>query len=125
LATIGPDVIPIFNSFGLTEQEQEDVKVTRDRFTNHFAPKINLTYERYLFNKMVQEPGESFDEFLTKLRNQSKKCSFGDLADHLLSYKIVVGIAEKLLSEEKLQSKWIDHKAINENTYVALQPIFG
>jgi hypothetical protein len=31
LATIGPDVIPVFNSFGLTEQEQEDVKLIRKR----------------------------------------------------------------------------------------------
>jgi hypothetical protein len=131
LATIGPDVIPIFNSFGLTEQEQEDVKVIRERFTNHFAPKIHLTYERYLFNKMVQEPGESFDEFLTKLRNQSKKCSFGELADDLLCDKIVVGIMndtvrEKLLSEEKLElEKTVKICKANELTTKQLMKMRG
>lgn len=107
LATVGPDAIAIFNTFNLTNSEQNNIEVIKETFTRHFTPKSNLTYERYTFNKVLQKEGETFDEFLTSIKAQAKKCQFDNLHDRLVKDKIVMGIRsnairEKLLTEPDL-----------------------
>lgn len=65
MASIGPDAVVIFNTFGLTAAQLGDITTIKERFENHFTPQVNVTYERYTFNKMSQADGEPFDEFLT------------------------------------------------------------
>ena len=38
----------------------------------HFIPKSNVSFERHVFRMIIQEPGEKFDKFLSKLREQAK-----------------------------------------------------
>lgn len=107
MATIGPDAITIFNTFGLSAEEQRNVEVIKQKFTDYFLPKSNVTYERYTFNKMSQNADETFTEFLTRIKAQSKKCDFDQLNDSLLKDKIVIGvksesIREKLSAEDNL-----------------------
>lgn len=108
MGSIGEDAVTIFNTFKLTADQLKKVKNIKDEYTNHFTPKVNLTYERYLLHKIVQANGESFDEFLTRIRSQSNKCEFGDLQDSLVLDQIVVGtlsdkLREKLLCEDDLK----------------------
>lgn len=102
MSSLGADAIEVYNSFNI----EGDVKlaVIKAKFEEHFAPKISTTFERFVFNKLNQTEGESFDQFFTKIKNQSKKCEFGDLSDSLLRDKIIIGIysdsvREKLLAE--------------------------
>lgn len=107
MSAIGLDAIDVYNSFTLTEQEKKNCTVIQKKFEEHFNPKVSLTFERYTFNKIIQNEGETFEEFLTKIKNQGKKCEFNDLLDSLLRDKIVIGInsntvREKLLAEDDL-----------------------
>lgn len=107
MSSIGLEAVVIFNTFNLNAAELQNVATIKARFENYFTPQANTTYERYTFNKMTQMEGESFDEFLTKIKSQSRKCEFGDLHDSLLKDKIIIGIRndtvrEKLLSEADL-----------------------
>lgn len=107
MASIGVEAVVVFNTFQLTEVETADIAVIKDRFKGYFTPKSNTTYERYTFNKMMQVEGESFDEFLTKLKSQSGKCQFANLHDSLLTDKIIIGlrndkVRERLLSEDEI-----------------------
>lgn len=61
----------------------------------------NTLYERYTFNKMIQED-ESFDNFLAKIQSQSSKCEFGNAHDSLLLDKIIIGIRNNMVREELL-----------------------
>lgn len=90
MATIGPDAITIFNTFGLTDEEQKDIQVIKTKLTEYFSPKSNITYERYAFNKMSQGSDETFTEFLTKIKAQAKKYDFGTLINSFLKDKIVI-----------------------------------
>lgn len=108
MSSIGQEAITIYNSFTLTEAEQKDLKLIQKAFEDYFSPTVSTTFERFTFNKMEQLSDESFDEFLTRIRSQSKKCEFDTLHDSLLCDKIVVGIKseavrEKLLAEEKFK----------------------
>ena len=42
----------------------------------HFTPKINTSYERYLFRQLKQEASETVEQFITRLRSKSVHCSF-------------------------------------------------
>ncbi|KAF5282886.1 hypothetical protein FQR65_LT14189 [Abscondita terminalis] len=107
MATIGQEAIRIFNSFNLTERQQKNIIEIKDKYNNYFIPKINVSFERYNFFKVVQKENESFDEFLTVIRNLAKTCEFEKLHDELIKDKIIFGIRseqvrEKLLTENNL-----------------------
>lgn len=38
------------------------------KFTDHFLPRMNVTFERHLFFVRDQEDGESADRYVTALR---------------------------------------------------------
>ncbi|KAJ8868723.1 hypothetical protein PR048_030262 [Dryococelus australis] len=48
------------------------IEVIKEKFDAYFS-KVNLTYERYIFNKLVQVEETKFDEFLRAIINQAKK----------------------------------------------------
>ena len=35
----------------------------------HYVVKPNVTFQRHLFRKIIQEPGETVTQYVTKLRN--------------------------------------------------------
>lgn len=72
MSIIGGDAVKIFNTFNLSEVDAKNVEKIKQKFQEYFVPKINITYERYIFNKVVQKQNETFDEFLTNLRQKCK-----------------------------------------------------
>ncbi len=48
---------------------------------DHFTPKKNIPYERYLFRKMRQAVDESVDEFVYRLRRKAVFCEFNNTDD--------------------------------------------
>lgn len=68
----------------------------------NFGSRKRKLIERYAFSKMVQEKGESFTDFVTKIQTQGKKCKFGDTHDELLMDKIIAGIENDTVREELL-----------------------
>ena len=51
----GKDLREIYKT--MTEENDEYASV-KDKLTNYFRPKKNLTYERYLFKSTTQNPDE-------------------------------------------------------------------
>ncbi|XP_072935055.1 uncharacterized protein [Epargyreus clarus] len=107
MAVIGPDAIEIYNSFNLKDEEKNNLKIIKERFSDYFAPKTNISFERYIFFKIEQNEDEHFKEFLTRIKTQASKCEFDNLLEEMLKDKIVFGIRssqvrEKLLTEDKL-----------------------
>lgn len=107
MSVIGPDAIEIYNSFNLTVAQQNNLQIIKEKFREYFAPKTNVSFERYVFFKIEQNEDEHFNEFLTRIKTQASKCEFGTLLDEMLKDKIVFGIQsnqvrEKLLTEDKL-----------------------
>ena len=75
--------------------------------SDYFEPKLNTTYERYVFNSCDQEIGERFNSYLNKLRKLIKTWRYSTLEDQLLRDRIVMGtnkkeIRTRLISESYL-----------------------
>lgn len=74
MAVIDPEVIPIYESFCLTDIEKKNVTTIRQKFETHFTPKANIPYVRLIFNQMSQEESEPFEEFVTRIKLQAQRC---------------------------------------------------
>ena len=62
-----------FDIFQIFEWENtvdnDDIDQVKTKFAAYFAPKRNVTYERYTFMKRIWKIGEPFDTYVTDLRN--------------------------------------------------------
>lgn len=102
-AVIGREAIRVINNLGLTDAERANLTTLKVKLTAHFAPTRNKTYERYQFHRIKQQQDEPFEDFLQKLREQVRKCSFAS-DDEFITDQIVLG----LKSEETRQKLWIE-----------------
>ncbi len=68
-------------------------------FEAHFVRKRNVIYERARFNMRKQEENETVDSFVTALYALAEHCNYSALHDELIRDRLVVGLADRRLSE--------------------------
>ena len=96
LACVGSTAYGIFRTFQFERaDDRSDVTKIIEAFERHCIGEANVTYERYIFHQRVQQPGETFDDFLADLRKMSRTCEFGQLEDSLIRNSIVIGIKDE------------------------------
>ena len=74
-----------------------------------------MVVERRKFFLKYQHDDETFDQFMTELRNLASTCEFGDLHESLLLYRVVDGIRSDKIRDVLLR-KGVEmtlEKAIN------------
>ena len=64
---------------------------------------VNVTYERYVFNKRMQDSGERFDAFLGDVRRLARSCQFEGVKESMIRDRIVVGIRNENTRHKLLQ----------------------
>ena len=128
-AAIGPEARKVFKTCNLSATERKDIKGVIERFDNYCNPRKNISFERYLFNSRQQEPGASFDRYVTALRQIADKCAFDAITpDDLLRDRIIFGIAddkvrERLLHEPELNlAKTLDICRASEMSQAQQEP---
>ena len=82
-----------------TDENKDDYDSVKKLFDAYFAPKKNVVFERCKFNTRVQQQGESVDEYITALYSLAKKCDYSTLKAELIRDRIVIGIADKKVSQ--------------------------
>ena len=81
LHLVGPETQEIFETFSETG---DDLKTALTKLDSYFSPKKNIPFERHKFHEAKQEPEESIDAFVTRLRKLAEYCDFGtSLNDHI------------------------------------------
>ncbi|XP_058827479.1 uncharacterized protein K02A2.6-like [Topomyia yanbarensis] len=113
MSAIGEDCVRIYDTFCLRPEEEQSVEIIRAKFDQYFTPKSCITFERYNFNQIVQREDEQFDNFVTRVREQAKKCSFSVLHDSLVKDRIIIGIkylslVPQLLNDDLTLQKTIE-----------------
>ena len=64
----------------------------------------NITYERFIFNKRVQEEGESFELYYADLQRLIKSCDYCDACQKsILKDRIVIGIRDANVQKDLLK----------------------
>lgn len=131
LSCIGAECIQVLDTFGLTAEQEADMKLLKEKFDKHFEPKSCLTYERYVFGKIQQSSGEQFDVFVTRVRVQAQKCAFDVLSDSMIKDRIISGtvhtkLVPQLLNDEIDLQKTVhiirSHEMSVKQSKVMLEP---
>ena len=110
----------MYNSFELLEGI--DVKTIIEHFDRFIIGELNITYERFIFNKRKQEEGESFELFQADVQRLMKSCKYCDnCKESVLRDKILLGINDSALQRDLLKirnltlQQCIDTCRANEN----------
>ena len=101
---VWPDALDVVEGFTYERPDDaNDIGRVLEKLELHCVGMRNEVYERYVFNKRVQEPGESFEAYTASLRTLIKSCNFGQLEDALLRDRIAMGIRENGTRKRLLQ----------------------
>ena len=77
LTLMGSDAIDIYRTFEWANAADKDnIDSVKSKFEAYFAPRKNVTYERYTFMRRHQRASEPFDTFLTDLKNLISTCEY-------------------------------------------------
>jgi len=110
LYAMGPRAETIFTSFNLSETDAKDIVKVREKFDGFFIGRKNIIYERARFNMRVQSPGESMEDFITDLCKLADSCEYENFREQLIRDRIVVGVADRRLSERLQLLDGLDYK---------------
>ena len=101
----GPDVQEIFETLPNTG---DDYKTALEKLNEYFQPKRNIPFERHVFRQASQQPDESMDVFVTRLRTLSKTCDFGEQMDEAIRDQAIDKCVSKELRRRLLREPDID-----------------
>ena len=76
----GPDTQEIFET--LTDTG-DDYKTAQEKVDAYFSPKKNVDYEILQFQQVVQQPGETVNQFATRLQKIAINCEFHDTSKEI------------------------------------------
>lgn len=105
LHVAGHEAIEVYNTFQLSQAEQEDYDVIAKKFEEYCTPQRNETYERYVFRSRLQQQDETFEQFLRDVQTAAQACNFGDLRDSMVRDQLVCGTKDKKLRSRLLREK--------------------
>ena len=131
LHTLGDEALKIYNGlqFDTPETDRTVAEVT-GAFDKFAMGERNETYERYIFNQRRQQEGETFELYISTLRQLVKSCNYCNTClDSLIRDRIVLGIRDTntqsaLLKERNLTlEQAIDICRAAENATAHLQAL--
>ena len=105
LTVVGEDAREVFATF-MWENEGDNNKIESvlQKFANYCQPRKSVPFERYCFNRRVQEPGESYEQYRTSLRKLSEGCEFASITpEEILRDRLVFGIRDDKVRERLLR----------------------
>jgi len=70
------ETLAVVQNLGLTNEARNDVSQVMQALQRYVDGHINETVERRNFRRRIQQPGETFDDFLISLRELAKTCKF-------------------------------------------------
>ena len=104
LACIGTKAYETFQTMDFeSEGDRSDIEKVIDAFERHCVGEVNVTFERYVFNRRMQDVGETFDSYMSDLRRLIKSCDYGALEESILRDRIVIGIRDDATRRKLLQ----------------------
>ena len=101
------ETLTIVENLGLTAEQKSDITRTVDAIQRYVDGQINESVERRNFRRRIQQPGESFDDFLIALRELAKTCNFctDECTQKNLRDQIIAGLVDGDTVESLLQKK--------------------
>ena len=91
--------------FGDAEATHGDMDFVLRTLETHFMGSVNVTYKRYVFNQRNKQDSETFETYLTVLRQLVRTCNYQKMTNELLRDRLVCGIKEDSIRKVLLQKR--------------------
>ena len=95
LYSAGEEVSDIFETLPDRGEEKDYAKAVT-ALNAYFQPKVNKTYEIYMFRNASQNSGESLDSYCTRLRRLAQTCEFANEDEEIKSHIVVSCLSSRL-----------------------------
>lgn len=76
----------MFDTFSLLDTDCGNIDKVLHEFKARYTQVTHVIYEKYIFNKRLQDPGKSFDHYFTDIIKQVSQCQYGQLKDVSLGH---------------------------------------
>ena len=126
LTILGTNSQKIYNNMNFGDTKEVTIVMVLDTFKKHIEPRINIIYERCVFNRRYQEEHETFEKFATDVKSLSKRCKFqGITEDEIIRDRLINGmkseslrktmmLKEKLTSDELIKMCKTEDMTVNQ-----------
>ncbi|XP_065185817.1 uncharacterized protein K02A2.6-like [Sycon ciliatum] len=105
LYALGPNADSLFEyQLGLSEDDKKKYDEVVSAFDTYFRPSTNVVHERAKFEQLVQQPGQTVEEFVRALYKAAEYCEFAGTKDERIRDRFVAHMLDKRVSRE-LQMK--------------------
>ena len=133
LTVIGEEAREVYATFNDWEKDGDDkkIKLVLKKFGEYCKPRKNIPFERFKFNRRMQEPGKMYDQYRTARRKLADSCNFEEITpEEILCDRLVFGIRdskvrERLLRETKLTLEKTDEICRASESMLAQMKIVG
>ena len=106
LTVIGEDSREVYSTFKdwAADGDARRIKPVLQRFAAYCEPRKNVPFERYKFNKRVQEAGEQYEQYKTALLKLAETCDFETITPNdILRDRLIFGICDNKVRERLLR----------------------
>ena len=106
LTVIGEDSREVYSTFKDWAVDGDARRITPvlQRFAAYCEPRKNVPFERYKFNKRVQESGEQYEQYKTSLLKLAETCDFETITpNEILRDRLIFGICDNKVRERLLR----------------------
>ena len=103
------ETVTIVDNLDLSEEQRGSVKEIVGAIQRYVEGLVNKSVERRTFRRRMQQPGETFDDFLVSLRELTKTCKFcsKDCTDKNIRDQIIQGLLDGDTVEDLLKERLI------------------
>jgi len=106
LTCIGNEAYDVYRTLQFDQdRDRKRLDPVIEAFERFCVGAVNVTYERYMFNRRVQEAGERFDIFIGDVRRLARSCDFAAVEESMIRDRIVVGIHDDGTRHKLLQMR--------------------
>ena len=111
---MGKECRQILARLELSEEEMKDPAVVINKLESYFEPTRNILYECFLFHAAEQQPNETVDQYIIRLRHLAETCNFQGLHDEMLRDRLVLGSRDKAARPRLFRQQECDLKTALE-----------
>ena len=95
----GYDGIELVSTWNLTADERKKLSTYWTRFESYLSPKSNFKLARYKLRTLKQEPDETVDSYVKKIRILVRECQFTSPDEHIIDALIFGSNSRRTLTK--------------------------
>ena len=101
LALIGAELFNLVTDLvSPKDPEKLPFKDIIDKLEEHYKPRSNIIFSRYVFHERLQNSSENISEYVAALHKLAAKCDFGQFLNDALRDQFVRGVKNKKTQED-------------------------